>query len=232
MKVVVRRVIAVAGALLIPYVALRWGFIGAEYAERIFHHVHDVASRIGADAIYDSFSDPYVFLGLMGLLVAAGLSFALFMWDARPTQNRNKIIFALFLAAVLPVAILNYWQGDIFVSRSKQAFVDLVLVFLGSVTTINLAQLRFTSIPARVLQAMVLFFIAFQAVFIPSIFAILWWLNWQRAISLAQTRGFGPGWISLASGIASLVLSVLQYRRSDPARQTPKPQIIAGQQHN
>jgi hypothetical protein len=216
-KTMLRRVAAVLGGLLFPVAAYVWSDWGAQYAEKLFHHVRGVASVFGPNAIYLKFGDLYTYLGLYGLYLAAGLSFALILWDRRPTQKRIDAIFWIFFALALPLAVLNYTQGDIFVSRAKQELVDVVLVFLGFVTLFSLTSMKPQSEMARILQIMAVFFVGFQAVFVPAIFAVLWLLNWERAISLEQTRDFTPGWVSAAAATGSLIVSALQFRRSKPA---------------
>lgn len=225
MKIVLRRTIAILGGLAFPIVALFWSHIGAEYALKIFQHVHDVASVIGPNAMYKSFGDVYVLYAKYGLCLATGLSFAMMMWDRRLPAKRVTAVYWIFLAVALPLTLLNYEQGDILVSRMKQALVDVVIVFLSAVCALNLAAIKPASIPARVLQILTLFFIAFQGIFVPAIFAILWSLNWQRAISLADSRSFTPGWVSAAAAIGSLAMSILQFRRTKPT-EMPQSSII------
>jgi hypothetical protein len=224
MKTILRRTLAVAGALVLVSASSLWGDIAAGYAMELFRHVHDVASVFGTKAIYKSFGDEYVALGRLGLCIAVGLSFVAIFWDARPTSKRLNAIFWIFLALLLPLAFLNYTSEDIFVSRPKQASIDILIVFLGLVSLFSLCSLELTSVPARALQILAIFFIAFQGVFVPAIFAILWLLNWERAISLAQTKGFSIGWVSAVASLGSLTVSVLQFRRTKPD-QLPQPRI-------
>jgi hypothetical protein len=142
MKIGLRRTIAILGGLAFSIVALFWSHIGAEYALKIFQHVHDVASVIGPDAMYKSFGDVYVLYAKYGLCLATGLSFAMMMWDRRPPAKRVTAVFWIFLALALPLTLLNYEQGDIFVSRMKQALVDVVIVFLSAVCALNLAAIK------------------------------------------------------------------------------------------
>ena len=180
----------------------------------LFGHTHDVASKIGDAAIYKEFGDVYKLFGIAGLGIASGISLIVLFWERRPTRMRIAIIYWIFLALILPLSVLNYWSGDIFVSRWKQAIVDVVLAFLGLVAVGHLIQLHLTSIPSRVLQAFAIFFLMFQAVFLPLIYSLIWFLNWQRAIDAASTKSWNPGWISVVVAIGSLIVSVLNYRHT------------------
>jgi hypothetical protein len=226
-RIIARRSIAIVGGLIIPVAGLVWGNRASGFVIDLFHQVYDVASALGNDATYNTFGDAYTFLGTFALCLATGISFAAMLWDRRPGPNRYAVVYWVFLAALLPLAIVNYSQGDIYMKRSKQALMDMVLVFLGSVTVINSVQIRLQSIPARVLQAMAIFFIAFQAVLEPAIYGTLWWLNWQGAISRAQAKDWSPGWISAVAAIGSPIVSILNYRRSAPDRTITKPLILA-----
>ena len=224
-RIIIRRAVAVLGGLSIPVAALLWSLWGAKYAILILHHVHDVASVIGPHAVYKSFGDFYISLIPYGVCAAAGLSFVFILWDRRPGQRRITAIFWIFFALLLPLAMLNYMQGDIFVSRMKQAMVDGIIVFLGIVILSSLVSLKPASTASRVLQVLAMIFVAAQAVFVPAILGTLWLLNWERAISLADSRNFAPGWITAAAGVASLAVAILQFRRSKPAEE-PKPLIV------
>lgn len=216
MNISMRRAVAILGGLAIPVGALFWSYVGVEYAQTLFRHTHDVASVVGSDAMYKDFGDGYILYAKYGLYLATGLCFALIFWDPRPPGKRVSAVFWIFLAVALPVTVLNYHQSDIFVSRTKQAVIDVVIVFLGTVCSVNLAAMRPVSVPARIMQLLSLFFIVFQCVLVPLVFAVLWSLNWERAISLADTRSFAPGWVSAFAGLGSLAVSALQYRRTSP----------------
>jgi hypothetical protein len=124
-----------------------------------------------------------------------------------------------FLAVLLPMSLANYWSGDFFVPRWQQALIDVVLVVLGSTAAIMLSRFRSADVGARVLKAVGLFLLVMESVAVPGIYAILWILNWQKAISSAHSRDFGPGWISAVAALGALVVSVLTYRRAN----TPSP---------
>ncbi|MDF1738660.1 MAG: toll/interleukin-1 receptor domain-containing protein [Verrucomicrobiales bacterium] len=204
MPLVVRRIVAIAGGLILPLVAFLWAVHGSGFAGNLFSHSHGLRSEIGPDAIYKKFADVYTFWGIFGISTAGGFAFAFLYWDRRPVQWKVQLCFWLFFFLILPLSVLNYWSADTYVSRSKQALIDLVLVFLGVVVVLLIARIKAKTIPARVLQWMAVYFIALQAVLIPAIYASLWWLNWQEAISAANTKDWTPGWISVTGAILAV----------------------------
>ena len=225
MNTLVRRIIAVVGGILFLFGGFEWAFYGSGIAMRIFRHEPDLQSVIGPDAIYKKFGDVYSSLGIFGLCFATGIAFAMIVWDRRPPQSRTTALFTIFLLLVLPLALLNYWSCDLYVSRWRQALVDIVLAFLGLITATNLYHMKLDSSTSRILQSMALFFIVFQAVIIPSIYCALWLLNWEQAIRLADTKTLTPGWISALSGIGSLSVSLLRYYRQPAAPEETSPII-------
>jgi hypothetical protein len=73
---------------------------------------------------------------------------------------------------------------------------------------------------------MALFFIVFQAVLVPAVYAVLWLLNWQKAIELAHTRDLTPGWISLVATLGSLAVSTFRYYQKPQQSDTAASRMI------
>lgn len=166
------------------------------------------------DAVYKKFSDIYIAMAFVGVSLAAGLSFTLLAWERRSKNVVMEAIYWILLAIALPMTVINYWSADLFVSRSQQALLNVALCVLGIVCVAHILRVSTHSAGASVLKGLVIFFLAFQAVLVPAIYTILWWLNLQKAIFLADAQSFAPGWISAVSGIGALVVSILQYRIS------------------
>jgi len=71
-----------------------------------------------------------------------------------------------------------------------------------------------------------------QAVFLPGVFALLFLLNWQRAISLASTRDLSPGWTTIISSVGAGTVAVVNFVRERSRSQTharEQKRIISGQ---
>jgi hypothetical protein len=210
-----RRTIAVLGGLTVPFLAMAWVFlIGRRVADLLGKKAGLASEFPEGEAIYSKFGDVYSAFGILALAVAAGLSFGLMFWEPRPSQWRRQAVFWIFLLALLPLSFINYIHFDLFVSRGKQALIDVILAFFGAVCVVSLAELKIASAPLRVAKAIALFFLTMQAVIIPALYASLWWLNWQHAISLATSQDLSPGWLSAVAALGSLGLAILTYRRS------------------
>ena len=231
MRPTIRKVIASAGGIAVFIGALFWTFGSSGLVADLFSFKIGLASEVGeSDAVYKKFADIYANFSFLGLAIASGLSFTLLAWERRPKKIVFEMVYWIFLALALPMTVMNYWSGDVFVSRSQQAGLNLVLCFLGIACVTHLYQTKVESFSGNIIKCFAIFFLSFQAVFLPGIYTVLWWLNWQNAIDLANASSFSPGWISAASGIGALVISILQYKISASKerldKKTKEPEII------
>lgn len=163
-------------------------------------------SDIGeGEVIYKKYTDVFTMFSFFGLSLISGLSFTLLFWEKGPVYLKVEIIYWILLALALPMSVLNYWSADTYISRSQQADVNAILLFLGAVCLVHLISISTSSVSSKVLKVITVFFLAFQGLLVPAIYTVLWRLNWQNAIFLADTNSLSPGWISSASGIGALI---------------------------
>lgn len=214
MNYLLRRSLAIVGGMLVVILSLIWALVAAGRINSAINSQIGSPAKGGADLINNDFGDNYTFLGILGLGIAGGVSLVALFWDRNPIEKRAPIIYGTFLALVLPLSVINYFGGDQLVSRWKQAALDVVLVFLGAMCVVYLIRIKLHSTTAHVLRAMAVFFVVGQAVLIPALYAILWWLNWQNAITRSQAEGWSPSWISSLAAIGSLIVASLTYHRT------------------
>ena len=193
--------------------ALIWAFLAAGDAASILGHREGLPSGFSpGDALYKKFGDIYTALSVFGLSVAAGLSFTVLAWERRSPRWHIELVFWILIALALPMSVLNYWSEDTFVSRSQQFYLNFAQVFLAGVCALQLTRKVVSTDSGIVLKSLALFCLLAFGVFIPLIFSVLWFLNWEKAIDLATSKSVTPGWVSAISGIGALVVSFLQFR--------------------
>lgn len=193
---------------------LVWGIFSAKFFIKVFGKDKVLPSEIGARAEYAKFGDLYNHLLFIGIALGAGLSLSLLFWDKKERQNKAYWIYLLFLLILVPLSIINYISGDWFFDRWKQAFVDILICILGLFVLMRLLKVQTKSTESSILKAIAIFFVSSQAILIPGIYFILWFFNFQNAISLANTKNFSPNWITYITAIGGLVISTLNYRLS------------------
>jgi hypothetical protein len=225
MRLALRRGIALAGGLILPPVLLMlalqsgWWLIGGL-------DLLQPPSAIAAELrLYRRFGDFYSGVSYVGVCIAGGLSFAALTWDGPRGRRGTAVVFWTLLVLVLPLSVANYWSADAYAARSKQALIDVILVFLGVVCGASLASIRTDSRAASTLKAMALFLLVMEAVCVPAVYALLWFLNAQNAVSRGTTEGFNPGWVSAVASLGALCVSVLNYRVSQ-RRTVEGPQLL------
>lgn len=211
MSTITRKLLAIGLGLVVALALPLLAFQTSGNAASLFHYSEGVASEVGPDPMYKRFGDVYTNFAVLGLSLAAGSAFALLAWPGTNAPWRVQAIFWILLALTLPLSVLNYWGRDSFVSRGTQALVDLVLVLLSTVAALNLARVAARETATVALRGIALFFIVFQGALIPALYATLWLLNWQSAISKADSDSFAPGWISAVCAVGSLCVSGAQY---------------------
>lgn len=223
MRVGVRRVVALAGLVFIPPLFLALAVVSGLWVAGLIDVAMEPSRVPEAARVYRRFGDAFTTYCYAGVSLAAGFVFAAFMWDGRRSKWASGAAFWILLGLVLPMAVANYWSADGYNTRTKQAVVDLVLVVLGSLCAVSLASMRTESITAHVLNAVGLALLVMEAILIPGIYGVLWLLNAQRAISLADTQSLSPGWVSAVAAVGGLAISILNFRKatgSVPAQST------------
>lgn len=221
-KLIIRRVLATVGGLLIIILSMFWAFYAAVPISEIFNIREGLPSEfVNGDAVYKKYSDLYTALSVVGLAIVAGFTFTLLLWERRPLQKRIQIVFWLLLLLAMPMTVINYWTNDTFVSRSQQAFLNFALFLLSVNCAVSLIKIKASSTSGLTIKCIALFFLIAQGVIVPAIYTVLWWLNWQSAISLATTRSISPGWISEVASIGSLIMTIMQFRSAKEKVEAP-----------
>lgn len=224
MRPLTQKLLASVGGLFVALAFLVWAVNSAGTFADIINFRSGLASEFAEeDAVYKKFGDIYTSLSVVGLALVSGFSFAFICWERRPPQYRAQVLYWVLLLVVMPLSILNFWGADTYVSRSQQAILDLVQCLLSCLCLLGLVSLQAKSIETRVIRAFAVFFLAAQGIFVPGLFAILWWLNWEGAISLATSQDVSPGWITIVATFASLIVSALQYRLSAQKQEASSP---------
>ena len=218
-----QKLLAALGGLLVIAIALFWAFFASADVARTLGHKIGLASEFAeGDAIYKKFGDVYTTLSVLGLAIAAGFAFTMLAWERRPKRWRVEITFWVLLALALPMSIINFWSGDIFVSRSQQVFLNLVQVFLTGVCALQLSRKQTSSDAETMLKSMTMLFLLAFGLFIPLILTVIWSLHALKIISYEASEAISSGWVSAISGIAALGISILQYRLAK-SKQTDDP---------
>lgn len=208
-----RKILASVGGLLVVAFAVAWAFYSFAHASEI------VGQKVGlpsifdrGDAIYKKYGDVYTTLSVFGLAVSSGFAFTLLTWERRPKRWRIELTFLIMLLLVLPMSLVNFWSGDVFVSRSQQIYLNLIQCFLVGVCLLQLSRIAAETDTEIVLKVMSTLFLLAFGLFIPLLFTALWSLVAVGIISVKDSELISSGWISSISGIVALVISFLQYR--------------------
>lgn len=208
-----RKIVASAGGLVTVVLAIAWAFYSVNDASRILRHETGLASVFNrGDALYKKFGDIYTMLSVFGLAIAAGLAFTLLTWERRPRRWRIELTFWVLLLLALPMSLINFWSGDVFVSRSQQVFLNVIQVILVGVCSLQLSRTVTATDTEVVLKALATLFLLGCGLFVPLLFTALWVAVALGLLSVKASEELSSGWISAASGVAALGLSVQQYR--------------------
>ena len=208
-----RKILVSVGGFLVVAIAIAWAFYSFNDASRILGQKIGLASTLDrGDALYKKFGDIYTTLSVFGLAIAAGLAFTLLAWERRPKRWRIELTFWVLLLLALPMSVVNYWSGDVFVSRSQQVFLNLVQVFLVGVCSLQLSKIKAATDTEIVLKAMTTLFLLGCGLFVPLLFTVLWLLVAMGVVTVDGSKEISSGWISAISGILSLGVSIQQYR--------------------
>lgn len=150
----------------------------------------------------------------------------LLVWEGVGKRKLSEGIYWVLLLVAIPLSLSNYWSFDQFVRRDVQALLNLVIAFCAIICLTHLHSAKPSSIATAVLRGFITFFIVMQAVLIPILYSVLWFLNWQKAISLSNTQNFSPGWVSGITSILALMFSIFQFWKNNRPAEPAKPTIL------
>jgi hypothetical protein len=226
MRIAVRRIIVLTVAVAIVLISLA-PYLGLRFLYRPFLALWDggmallgTAQRLipeGAPGqnLNTSERDLFSSLSVVGLAVATALSVFLFFWNPRIKSKAITFVYFLFLSVLLCMSTANFAALDLLLNRRAQALIDLVLVVLGLITISILIRIEPQLSSQAIVRAVVIFLIALQGIALPAIYGLLWFLNWQNAITLSQSRNLNlASWISAIAAASSAAIAVLSYRSS------------------
>ena len=175
-----------------------------------------------SDLIYrGKLGDVYVQFVWLGLIAAAGVSFAFFTLEPIGKRKLAVASYAFLLILLLPLSVANYISIDFSTERLRQAIFDIVLVLLGLAAIQRLVIYNAVSILGRITRGIAIFLLAGCAVVIPGIYAVVWFLNaGEIAKAAAHVHGFRPSWISGVAGVLAAAFAILTYRY----KREPRPE--------
>jgi hypothetical protein len=156
--------------------------------------------------------DLYVQFEWVGVLLAAGASFALFTLEPVGKRKLSVAFYLLLLLLLLPLSAANYYPIELWTERLGQATFDVVLVLLGLAAIQRLLAYKVLSILGRITRGFAVFLLAACAVIIPAIYSIIWFLNANAVAKAAHVHGNRPSWISAVAGLVAAAFAILTYR--------------------
>jgi hypothetical protein len=213
-----RRIAAGLSGLVATVFAAVWTFV-AERQIHVYAAIH-LAQNIPLsqskgprpDAYDDRAKLAYIIL-IAAMILAAGTSISLRVLTPRAGWSTRAAGYFIILLVLLPLTLYNYTQDDLVLSKGVQAALNLVLIFLAVAMAWWLAKFEVSALDGRVLKIMSLTLIVGSGVLVPVFFTSLWALNQAGILSLEQTKHVEFGQIAGLSGLGSLVISWLNYRR-------------------
>jgi hypothetical protein len=217
----IRVTIAVIGGIAFAWLCSCEAVFGGAYLMN-FISAWSLPAQETSDVIYrGKLGDVYVQFAWLGLIVAAGVSFAFFTLE--PIGKRKLAVagYAFLLIFLLPLSVANYISIDFWTERLRQAIFDIVLVLLGLAAIQRLVIYNAVSILGRITRGIAIFLLAGCAVVIPGIYAVVWFLNaGEISKAAAHLHGFRPSWISGVAGVLAAAFAILTYRY----KREPRPE--------
>jgi len=167
--------------------------------------------------------DLYVQFEWIGVVLAAGASFALFTLEPVGKRKLSVAFYLFLLFLILPLSAANYYPIELWTERLGQAIFDLVLVLLGLAAVQRLLTYKVSSILGRTTRGVAIFLLGAAAVIIPAIYSVIWFLNAGAvAKSVAQAHGARPSWISLFAGLVAAGFAILTAKHNSDAPSQPR----------
>lgn len=222
-----RRAAAVFLGFLVFLLLALWGIFAGWMNADLVHPMDTIGGLLEqgyreADIYYLKDNDAFATVGFLILALAGGLTTATLILNGKIDQKMRVVLVYSALFVLVPLSAANFHSQDLFSSRSVQAAMNIPMILLGIFAIIYMFDLKLESREAQVLRIFALAIIVMQAVCLPAIYTVLWWLNYQNAISLSATEAFSPGWISSLSGVLGLVFGVYKFSRETSEKQKPK----------
>ncbi|HEX4200306.1 MAG TPA: hypothetical protein VHY59_02225 [Chthoniobacterales bacterium] len=217
---IIRIVVAFVGGVVFAWLCSLEAVFGGAYLMNWLHSWIAIAPDNQTDFIYrGKLGDLYVQFAWVGLVLAAGVSFALFTLE--PGRKLPVIFYGTLLILLLPLSVANYCTIDFWVERIRQAIFDVLLVLLGLAAIQRLLTYNVSSVLGGITRGLAIFLVGVYSVVIPAIYAVIWFLNASEiARNAAQAEGFRPNWISTAAFVVSAAFTLLtcRYRRHPQAQ--------------
>lgn len=235
----VRRAFSVAIAVLLLLVALA-PYLGITVLARPFLWLWSGGMKLlaASDRVFPPGSpgqnlntserDMFLSTSSVGLALATALSVVLCFWS-KPIRAKTATFCYLSLMVVLvSISTANFNAGDMLLNVRAQAVIDLVLVAVASMSVLVLLRIRPETTTGIVVRAIVVFLLCFEGIALPGIYFVIWLLYVQRFVTLKQTWGMNPGWISAMAGLFSAAIAALNYLKAkrDVEQDAQKPKII------
>ena len=149
----------------------------------------------------------------VGLLIAAGASFALFTLEPIGRRKSSVAIYGIILALLLPLSVANYVTIEFWTERIRQASFDVFIVLLGLAAIQRLLTHQVSSILGASVRTLTIFLLGACAVLVPAIYSVIWFSGASDvAKSTSQGSGFLPSWITSVSVALSAIVAVLTFR--------------------
>jgi hypothetical protein len=159
----------------------------------------------------------------IGVLLAAGASFALFTLEPVGKRKLSVAFYLFLLFLILPLSAANYYPIELWTERLGQATFDLILVLLGLAAVQRLLDYKVSSILARIIRGVAVFLLGAAGVIIPAIYSVIWFLNAGAvAKSAAQVHGARPSWISVVAGLVAAAFAILTAKHKSDAQSQPQ----------
>lgn len=219
---ILRVVVAILGGVLFAWLGSCEAVFGGASLMNLLNGWIVAVPDQQSDFIYRGrLGDLYVQFAWLGLVLAAGVSFALFTFEPVGKRRLSVFFYGLLLILLLPLSVANYYSIDFWTERVRQAIFDAILVLLGLAAIKRLLSYHVTSVLGGVTRGLAIFLLGISAVMIPAIYSVIWFLNASEvAKNAAQAEGFRPTWISGVAAIASAAFTLLtcRYDRHSQAR--------------
>jgi hypothetical protein len=210
---IIRVFVAFVGGLVFAYLCWVEAIFGGANLMN-FIHGWSLPAQETSDLIYrGKLGDVYVQFLWLGVLLAAGISFALFTLEPVGKRKLSVLFYLFLLLLLLPLSVANYYTIAFWTERLRQAIFDVVLVLLGLAATQRLLAYKVLSIPGRITRGLAIFLLAVAAVIIPGIYSVIWFLSANGlAKSAAQVHGARPSWISVIATTLAAAFAILTFR--------------------
>ena len=175
-----------------------------------------------SDVIYrGKLGDLYVQFSWLGIILVAGISFALFTLEPVGKRKLSVAFYLLLLFLLLPLSVANYCKIEVWTERLRQAIFDVALVLLGIAAIQRLLAYKVSSNLGRITRGVAVFLLGAAAVIIPAIYSVIWFLSANAlAKSAAQVHGTRPSWISVVAGLISAAFVILTARHKSEVTET------------